>query len=100
MHPVRNGPVVLITGASSGIGKALADILVHEGYRVYGTSRHKPGAAQLPLVEKGKKSKGGHFEMLTLDVRDEVSINCAINHILAKEAGIDILINNAGYALF
>ena len=84
------GNVVLITGASSGIGKATATILMNEGFRVYGTSRNAKN-----ILEQ-KTNNTGFLEMISLDVTKDESINTAINYILEKEGKIDILINNAG----
>lgn len=75
--------VVLITGASSGIGKAIATYLHSKKYTVYGTSRN-PKKNEVP------------FKMVTLDVLDVNSIKKAIEVIIASEGRIDILINNAG----
>ncbi len=75
--------VVLITGASSGIGKITAQYLTIKGFKVYGTSR-KP------------KQNDLDFELITLDLNDVVSIKNAVQFILEKEGCIDILINNAG----
>lgn len=76
--------VVLITGASSGIGKAIAEYLHIKNYSVYGTSRNP---------DKYPDSK---IELLALDVTDINSIQKAIRQLLEKENRIDVLINNAG----
>ncbi len=75
--------VVLITGASSGIGKITAESLASRGYRVYGTSRN-PEALEAA------------FPVLMMDVTEPVTIINAISEILNQEQGIDVLINNAG----
>jgi len=80
------GRVVLITGASSGIGLSCASRLVAEGYRVYGTSR-KPQSQTLP------------FTMLTMDVTDEQSVVRGIDAILDREGHLDVVVNNAGAGL-
>lgn len=79
--------VVLITGASSGIGKTVAVYLAQKGYKVYGTSR------------KPSETSEGHVAMLVMDVRDEKSIQNAINQLFEKEGRLDILINNAGVGI-
>lgn len=76
--------VVFITGASSGIGKAIAEYLQTKNYSVYGTSRNP---------DKYPDSK---INLLALDVTDSDSIQKAVNQLLEKENRIDVLINNAG----
>ena len=79
--------VVLVTGASSGLGRATAALLAGQGHRVFGTSR-RPSAADLPGVE-----------MLILDVREDASVDEAVESVMQQTARIDVLINNAGYLL-
>lgn len=77
--------VILITGASSGFGKATAERLAAKGHIVYGTSRQEQ---QHPNI---------HF--LRMDVRNPESIANCVNHIVEKEGRIDVLINNAGMGI-
>src|SRR3954466_7673339 len=78
------GRTVLVTGASSGIGKASAAAFVARGYRVLGTSR-RPEA-----LDGGRRADG--VEYLPLDLGDDASIEA-----LARTAGaVDVLVNNAG----
>jgi NAD(P)-dependent dehydrogenase (short-subunit alcohol dehydrogenase family) len=77
--------VVLVTGASSGIGASCAADLAKSGYRVYGGSR---GPVTAPGVEA-----------LTLDVADDASVTRAIETILAREGRLDVLVNNAGFGI-
>lgn len=79
--------VVLITGASSGIGKSIAEFLLNKGMTVYGTSRNP------------EKVTGAKFKMLALDVTNVDSITNAANYIVSEEGRIDILINNAGMGI-
>ena len=76
--------VVLITGGSSGIGKAIGLYLQKKGFVVYGTSR------------KPEVLKDHPFQLLPLDVNNIASIRTAITTLIAKEGRIDVLINNAG----
>ncbi len=82
--------VALITGASRGVGLATAEHLVNNGFTVYGTVRPSYKAS-LPVKE--------NLHFLSVDLLDETSIQSAVQTILDKEGRIDILINNAGYAL-
>ncbi|TVZ51032.1 SDR family oxidoreductase [Dokdonia sp. Hel_I_53] len=79
--------VVLITGASSGIGQAIAQHLVAQSYITYGTSRNP----------KKSSEKGVH--MVALDVTKPETITAAVKNIIAKEGKIDYLINNAGMGI-
>ena len=82
------GQVVLVTGASSGIGKSIATHLHSSGYRVYGTSRSPK-----------KYIQDFPFPLLELDVTKPESILQFINKINQKETGVDVLINNAGIGI-
>lgn len=75
---------VLITGASSGIGKAIALRLHAAGMRVYGTSRKPENYPDLP------------FSVLPLDVNEPESVAALINKLNTNKETIDVLINNAG----
>ncbi|MDN3619114.1 SDR family oxidoreductase [Polaribacter undariae] len=79
--------VVLITGASSGIGKSIAVFLSEKGYKVYGTSRNPKNTANFP------------FELIALDVLKVDTINAAIDLIIQKEGRLDVLVNNAGMGI-
>lgn len=92
------GNVVLVTGASSGIGKAIAETLSGRGYRVYGTSRNtKPGIYN-EIISPSTDSNG-FLRMIRLDVCSEDSIREAVQLVLKNEGTIDILINNAGFGI-
>lgn len=80
--------VVLITGASSGIGDATARALVKNGYRVFGGVR---------APEKSRPAPG--VEYVRLDVRSEDQAHEAVEEVLRKAGHIDIVINNAGVSL-
>src|SRR5437763_10491323 len=79
--------IALVTGASSGIGEATAQRLATAGYKVYGTSR--------------RRARAGHrsFEMLSLDVTSDESVDAAIKDLMRLEGRIDLLVNNAGFGV-
>lgn len=89
--------IVLITGASQGIGLATAELLAKNGYKVYGSLRQTSDKA---AFLKAKEESNGFLEMVTLDQTDGLSIHEAVQSIIEKEGKIDILINNAGSLLF
>ncbi len=79
--------VVLVTGASSGIGKSIATFLDEKGYIVYGTSRNP------------KNIEAFSFNLIALDVLKVDTIQSAIDYILKKEGKLDVLVNNAGMGI-
>ena len=81
--------VVLITGASSGIGRACAEHLAARGFRVFGAQRHTAG----------DENRAGDVEHLTMDVDDDDSVNRAIQILLENVGRLDVVVNNAGFAL-
>lgn len=80
--------VILLTGASSGIGYQTAEDLAGQGHIVYGAARRLD--AMEPLKAKGVK-------LIYLDVTDGDSIKKAVDTIIKNEGRIDVLVNNAGY---
>jgi NAD(P)-dependent dehydrogenase (short-subunit alcohol dehydrogenase family) len=87
--------VVLITGASSGFGRASAEHLSRRGYRVYGTSRDEKEENGSEHTALGNAS----FRMIAMDVREDATVQKGVDLILSRENRLDIVINNAGYAL-
>ena len=83
--------VILLTGASSGIGYQTAESLSKEGHVVYGAARR---------IEKMETLKQFGVKPIYLDVTDEESIKSAIDTIIRNEGRIDVLINNAGYGSY
>ena len=83
--------VVLLTGASSGIGKATARALLEAGYVVYAAARR---------VEKMVDLKGLGAHVLAMDVTDDASMTEGVARIAGEQGGVDILINNAGYGSY
>jgi NAD(P)-dependent dehydrogenase (short-subunit alcohol dehydrogenase family) len=82
---MASNQVALVTGASSGIGLATAELLAANGYTVFGTSR-------------APKERAGSIHWLTLDVRSDASVEAAARAVLEEAGRIDVLVNNAGYA--
>jgi NAD(P)-dependent dehydrogenase (short-subunit alcohol dehydrogenase family) len=83
--------VALITGCSSGIGKATARKLLAEGYTVFATARKLADLADLAAL--GART-------LTLDVTDEASMVAAVGAVEAEFGAVDVLVNNAGYGQY
>lgn len=83
--------VVLITGGSSGIGKAAATILAQNGWRVYAAARRLEAMQDL--------TRFGVIPM-KLDLADEDQRRACVEEILSKEERIDALVNNAGYGSY
>lgn len=81
--------VALVTGVSSGIGRAIAGLLSHHGFRVFGTARGNGGA----------KRALENVELVHVDVRDEESVDSCVRAVLDRAGRIDALVNNAGYTL-
>lgn len=80
--------VVLVTGASSGIGRSTAAKLAERGYRVFGTARNLANAPSLPGVE-----------FIEMDVRDDESVRRGVQRVIDRAGSVDVLINNAGTTL-
>jgi short-subunit dehydrogenase len=79
--------VALVTGASTGIGRATAKALQKAGFRVFGTSR------------RAVAERSDDVTMLTCDVTDDASVAKLVDEVLTKAARIDLLVNNAGIGL-
>ncbi|HGH4624782.1 TPA: oxidoreductase [Enterobacter hormaechei] len=88
MNQPAEQATAIVTGASSGIGKASAEALARAGFKVFGTSRR--------TTENGS----GHIVMLTCDVTDDASVAALVSDVLAQTGRIDLLVNNAGVGLF
>lgn len=92
----RGGPggqqrVALVTGASAGIGKAIARRLLVDGWIVYGAARRVERMADL-------EAEGGR--VLSLDVTDDESMRSAVEALLLDEGRVDALVNSAGYGTY
>ena len=78
-------PVALVTGASSGIGRAAAAALVVAGFEVIGTGRKTSGIAPLDSVR-----------FLDLDITSDESVSTAVGRVIEQFGRLDVLVNNAG----
>ena len=83
--------IILITGASSGMGKVTALQLINEGHIVYGAARRVEAMQELVAA-------GGHA--LAMDVTQEDQVHAAVEKIIREQERIDVLINNAGFGLY
>lgn len=83
--------IILITGASSGIGYQTAELLAQNGHKVYGAARR---------MDKLEKLKSVGVEPIYLDITNEATCRKLVDTIIDNEGQIDILINNAGYGSY
>jgi NAD(P)-dependent dehydrogenase (short-subunit alcohol dehydrogenase family) len=84
----KRSPVVLVTGASSGIGHAVASVFAAKGFEVFGTSRNPRNTEPIPGVV-----------LVQLDVTDPESVAAAVSTVVQRAGRIDILVNNAGFGV-
>jgi NAD(P)-dependent dehydrogenase (short-subunit alcohol dehydrogenase family) len=90
MHQ-ENTPVWFITGCSTGLGRALADLIVQRGWRVVVTARDKGAVAEIESAAPDR------VLALSLDVTNTAAIDAAVSAAKEKFWRIDVLVNNAGY---
>lgn len=88
---MKTRKVILITGASSGIGYDAAQTLARQGHKVYAAARR---------VEKMEPLKADGVTPMAMDVTDSQSMATGVQAVLEAEGRIDVLINNAGYGYF
>lgn len=98
-------PSVLITGASSGLGAAMADRMASLGWRVFGTSRKPRGlGADAGGAAAGttgpSEAAGGAIEWITMDVCDDGSVERAVAEVFARSPRLDGLVCNAGFGIY
>lgn len=87
----KNNQVILLTGASSGIGYDAAEALAKQGHKVYAAARR---------VERMEPLREWGIVPIQMDVTDEASMRQGVQTLLDREGRIDVLINNAGYGFF
>lgn len=88
---MKDSKVILITGASSGIGFDAAQTLAKQGHKVYAAAR------RLELMEPLKPLG---VQPIRMDVTDEASMQAGVEAVIKAEGRIDVLVNNAGYGFF
>lgn len=89
--------VVIVTGTSSGIGFETAVLLARNGFMTYATMRNPVKSTRLSDLANKEKLD---IKIRKLDVNDETGINETIDQVISETGRIDVLVNNAGYAIF
>ena len=88
---MSNTQIALVTGASGGIGKAIAEALAANGYYVFAAARS---------MNKLEAMRSSNIEPLRLDVTDGDGVETAVSHIKSAKGRLDLLVNNAGYGIY
>lgn len=83
--------IALVTGASGGIGQAIAETLAANGFYVFAAARR---------MDRLEAMRTESIEPIELDVTDNGAINAAVDHVRSTKGRIDVLVNNAGYGLY
>ena len=91
-----NQKIAIVTGSSSGIGLETALHLAKNGFKTYASMRNVQKSEE---IKQRAKSDNLPIEIIQLDVTDDESAKTAISTIVEKEGRIDVLVNNAGYAV-
>jgi len=97
----RTPQVVLITGASSGFGRLIAETLARKNYRVFATMRNVSGrnAAAAREIKEIAERESLALQTLELDVTSDASVESAVSKLVLQCGRIDVLVNNAGYGI-
>ena len=89
-----SGKVAIVTGASRGIGRSIAEVLAGRGAHVVAAARGENAAATVAAIE----AAGGRADLAAVEVTDRVSIEDLVSGAMERHGRIDILVNNAGIA--
>jgi 3-oxoacyl-[acyl-carrier protein] reductase len=89
-----NDKVVLVTGASRGIGRGVAELLAARGATVVAAARGEHAAATVDAISQS----GGRAEVASVDVTDTASVEALVGAVLTRHGRLDVLVNNAGIA--
>jgi NAD(P)-dependent dehydrogenase (short-subunit alcohol dehydrogenase family) len=98
MENVTSTQVILVTGAGSGIGHAIATVLARAGHTVYASLRltQPEGARRATAIRALAAAENLALHIVSLDVLSETSCRAAIDQILVEHGRIDVVVNNAG----
>jgi 3-oxoacyl-[acyl-carrier protein] reductase len=89
-----SGKVAVVTGASRGIGRSIAEVLASRGALVVAAAREENAAATVAAILEA----GGRAELATVDVTDTASVDALVSGAVQRHGRLDILVNNAGIA--
>lgn len=93
---MKQNQVVLVTGASGGIGKAVAEKFAQNGYRV--AVHYHNGKERAEALQKQLEQQGCFLMTVQADLRDSMQVQAMIEQIERSWGGVDVLVNNAGVA--
>jgi 3-oxoacyl-[acyl-carrier protein] reductase len=87
-----NGKVAIVTGASRGIGRGIAEVLAARGAHVVAGARGEHAAGTVEAI----RQTGGKADVVAIDVTDAASIDAMVEGVLTRHGRVDVLVNNAG----
>jgi NADP-dependent 3-hydroxy acid dehydrogenase YdfG len=95
---MNSGPVVIVTGASTGFGRLIAETLARKHYRVFATMRDLAGrnASAAGAIWELAQRENLSLEPLEIDVTDEASVDRGVDAVVKEVGRVDVLVNNAG----
>ena len=91
--------VVVVTGASSGFGNLTARALADAGHIVYAGMRATTGrnTSAVAALAELKTERGVQISAVEMDVQDQASVDTAIDHVMAEQGRVDVVVHNAGH---